>query len=49
VDVIDNIIAALTNLVPIIEVVELHPLNPWTEEELLAVTGLNPSAPANPF
>jgi hypothetical protein len=49
VDVINNVIAALANLVPVIEVVELHPLNPWTEEELLAATGLNPGAPANPL
>jgi hypothetical protein len=28
VDVIKNIIAALANLIPIIKVIELHPLNP---------------------
>jgi hypothetical protein len=49
VDIIENIIAALANLIPIIKVIEPHPLNPWTEEELLAATGLNPGAPTNPL
>jgi hypothetical protein len=49
VDIINNIITALTNLVPIIEVIKLHLLNPWTKEELLAATGLNPGASANPL
>jgi hypothetical protein len=49
VDIIENVIAALTNLVPVIEVIEPYPLNPWTEEELLAATELNPGAPADPL